>query len=118
VQRSGGMHPTIVHVSDVARVHVLALGSNVSQKRILAQGGYLFWRQAAEYLHQTRPELKDRLPSLEAEGGDEPRTEFIHFEGGNAEKLFGMKWKTWQETVDDNIDDLLAREKALAPASA
>jgi len=112
----GPMHPTYVHVADVARAHVLALkaGPSNARKRILVQGGYLFWRQAAEYLVKTRPKLRDRLPDLDAVGGDEVRSEWIHFEAENAERVLGMaELKTWQEMVDDTVDELLVKEKEL-----
>ncbi|KAG5647324.1 hypothetical protein H0H81_007759, partial [Sphagnurus paluster] len=55
--------PLFCDVRDVAHAHVAALSApksagSVEDKRFLVYGGVLTWKQAVEYLHEKRPELK------------------------------------------------------------
>ncbi|KAF5374478.1 hypothetical protein D9615_009061 [Tricholomella constricta] len=62
--------PLFCDVRDVARAHVRALNvpkatNHVEDKRFLVSGGFLTWKDAVEYLHQQRPELRARLPVVD-----------------------------------------------------
>ncbi|KAG6815724.1 hypothetical protein H0H87_011973 [Tephrocybe sp. NHM501043] len=53
--------PFIVDVRDVAKAHVLALNvprKPLGEKRYIANGGNLSWREAAALLNKVRPEIK------------------------------------------------------------
>ncbi|KAF5367912.1 hypothetical protein D9757_007763 [Collybiopsis confluens] len=59
--------PHYIDVRDVAKAHVRALGapSNVRDKRFIVTAGYFHFKDVVEYLAETMPELKPRLPSTE-----------------------------------------------------
>lgn len=108
------LSPAVVHVEDVARAHVLALEAapSTERKRILVNADYLLWKDAVKHLEKVRPELKDRLPSLE--NAEPVPATYAKFETKNAEKFLGIKqWKSWQQMVEEGIDDLLVKEKEL-----
>lgn len=74
----------------------------------------MHWKDAVEYLAETRPELRDRL--LEVPKGWEYPEAWVKFSGKSAERWIGMKdedYKEWKETLDETVDDILKRENAL-----
>ncbi|KAG6865599.1 hypothetical protein C0991_001023 [Blastosporella zonata] len=108
--------PSFCDVRDVAKAHVAALTApkataNVEDKRFLICGGALIWKDAIEYLHQARPELKSRIPGLNAA--------FTPFPGPpttidttRAKVVLGMdSYRDWKETLGAAIDALLDAEK-------
>ncbi|KAG6823674.1 hypothetical protein H0H92_009391, partial [Tricholoma furcatifolium] len=108
--------PLFCDVRDVARAHVAALSVSkatiiVEQKRFLVSGGTLIWRDAVEYLHEARPELKDRIPALD--------TAFVPFPGpistidaARAKKALKMEsYCDWRGTLSATVDSLLEAEK-------
>ncbi|KAF8072304.1 NAD-P-binding protein [Lyophyllum atratum] len=115
--------PLFCDVRDVAQAHVAALlvpksTSNVEEKRFLISGGFLIWKDAVEYLHQTRPELKDRLPALDATFAPFPGPP-TSIDATRAKTVLGMeKYHTWKETIDGAINGLLEAEKAWNAAKA
>ncbi|KAF8063230.1 NAD-P-binding protein [Lyophyllum atratum] len=109
--------PLFCDVRDVAKAHVAALlapksVSSVEEKRFLISGGFLIWKDVVEYLHQTRPELKDRLPALDATFPAFPGPPST-IDATRARTVLGMeKYHTWKETIDGAVDGLLEAEKA------
>jgi len=61
--------PYAIDVRDAARAHIAALelpkGAVQKQKRFIISGGVVLLPETVEYISKTRPELKDRLPSIE-----------------------------------------------------
>jgi len=107
--------PLFCDVRDVAQAHVAALAvpksAKVEDKRLLVSGGFLVWKDAVEYLHQTRPELRARLPALDTEFSPFPGTPAT-IDAARAKVVLGMeKYYTWQETVDGAVDALLNAEE-------
>ncbi|KAI0048239.1 NAD-P-binding protein [Auriscalpium vulgare] len=106
--------PSFAHVGDVARAHVLALkaGPVHKPKRLIIAKYEGTWKEAVEYLQKVRPELKDRLPVLGA--SEETLPKFATFDSSFAEKVLGFnEYKTWEQTVEETVDDLLKREKEI-----
>jgi len=110
--------PLNVDVRDVARAHVLALKVPPSDevKRFVISSSRFTWVEAVEFLAQTRPELKGRLPIIT---GNEPPVElFATLDTSTTEAVLGLKdYIKWQDTILDTVDDLLRVEKELAAAS-
>lgn len=112
--------PCCIHVSDVARAHVLLLDAPPSKepKRVVLNGVDLVWKDAVEYLGKTRPELKDRLFVASEEPAGEA-LKWYKLDGSSAEKIIGMKeYIGWEKIVDETIDDILKHEKALGATVA
>ncbi|TFY80096.1 hypothetical protein EWM64_g3914 [Hericium alpestre] len=107
--------PGYVHVADAAAAHGLALKTPKSDKpkRIVNVGGEFMWKQAVEYLYEARPELRDRLPVI-SEGYKASLEEWCHWDASSSKRIIGFsKFKDWKTTLNDTIDDILAREKRL-----
>ncbi|KAG6843879.1 hypothetical protein H0H87_012095 [Tephrocybe sp. NHM501043] len=113
--------PVFCDVRDVARAHVAALAvpkatSSVEDKRFLIGGGLLVWKDAVKYLHEARPQLKNRIPSL--------TTEFMPLPGvpttidaTRAKVVLNMdSYYNWKETLGDTIESLLEAEKTWVKA--
>ena len=70
------------------------------------------WKDAVEYLAETRPELRERL-LIVPENYEYPKA-WVKFSGESAEKWIGFKesdYKGWKEMLDATVDDILRREK-------
>lgn len=61
--------PYAIDVRDAARAHIAALelpkGAVQKPKRFIVSGGTVLLPNTIEHISKTRPELKDRLPSIE-----------------------------------------------------
>jgi nucleoside-diphosphate-sugar epimerase len=106
--------PVYVDIRDTARAHVAAMKlppqSPVQKKRIFIAGpGFLRWKDVAQYLAETRVELRGRLPSLDSipDYPGPPSTIIVQ----RAKELLGMEeYIDWKQTVDDTVDDVLKFE--------
>ncbi|KAF8640213.1 hypothetical protein AX16_010110 [Volvariella volvacea WC 439] len=116
--------PLWVDVRDAAQAHVAALGlppltlpdgaarnqEFLQQRRFLVSGeGNLTWKKALEYLHETRPELKDKLPAKDVFGDEDPQGDKLaRIDVSRAEKVLGLEeWIGWKKCLDDAVDALL-----------
>ncbi|KAG6919124.1 hypothetical protein DXG01_008931 [Tephrocybe rancida] len=112
--------PLFCDVRDVARAHVAALnvpkaGDNVEDKRFLICGGTLIWKDAVEYLHAARPDLKDRIPALDANFTAFPSNSTV--DASRAKGALGMDdYLDWKETMEAAADSLLEAEKSWSKA--
>ncbi len=107
-----------VHVTDVARAHVLALEApplrNGRHKRLLVSYGTDSWPRAAEFLRKERPELSSRLPRVDVP--PIPQT-VVPLDTSLAEQVLGItSWILWEQTLLDSVDSVLAWEKGGATA--
>ena len=111
--------PLSVDVRDVARAHVLALKlppSPDAPKRFILSTSTFTWKEAAEFLAQARPELKERLPVVT--GKEPPVAPGATLDTTATETILGLKnYVKWQDTIVDAIDDMLRVEKELAAAA-
>jgi hypothetical protein len=72
----------------------------------IAGPGFLRWQDVAQYLAETRVELRGRLPSLDSipDYPGPPSTIVVE----RAKEMLGMeKYIGWKQTVDDTVDDIL-----------
>ncbi|TFY78624.1 hypothetical protein EWM64_g5384 [Hericium alpestre] len=109
VERHKDYIPIFVHISDIARAHVLAVESAPSPmiKRIVVSGGQLYLSDAARHIAKVRPQLKDRLPVV-GESFRDIRTH-VKVDASSAGKILGMgPYKSWQETVEETVDNILS----------
>lgn len=96
----------IVHVSDVAKAHVLALSAPLcedgEQKRLIVAAGVLSWHQVAEFVKEKRPDLAHRLPKEGASLG--PQTS-APLDTALTEKVLGLKsFISPENTLLDAVD--------------
>ena len=105
--------PHAVDVRDLARAHLLAISALPSAvlrktKRLLISGANWSFVDAAKYLAETRPELKDRLSDVSL--CQVPKAASL--DTSLAEKVLGMDvFIDWKKTVDDMVDSVLKVEK-------
>jgi len=121
VNGANAIYPYIgghIDIRDVSRSYILALkapsSSFVGKKRFaLAHPKPNDFRQAIEILATERPQLKERLPELSsAPEWPESSTKFDY---ERLEKFLGLKkdsFKSWNETVLDGVDSVLAVENS------
>lgn len=110
--------PLFCDVRDVARAHVSALklpGKPASGniKRYLLCGGVFTWKEAAEHLAKTFPELGPRLPSTEKAVPLPGKVSTIDT-GPAAEDLGMVEYIRWEKSIEDTIKSLLEVEKSWA----
>lgn len=117
------LSPYFIDVRDVATAHVRALtvppvpvsDANAPAKRFLISGGVFSWKEAAAYLAAARPELRDRLPSLDAPGpgpGLLSTSTISTIDTAPARETLGLtEYIGWKDTVSATVDSLLALEK-------
>ncbi|KAL9599689.1 MAG: hypothetical protein Q9219_003677 [cf. Caloplaca sp. 3 TL-2023] len=97
-----------VHIDDVAMVHVAALDPNVegNQDFVLTAGGIdgIQWDDAKEIARRRFPAAvgKGLLP---LKGSTE--TKGIKLDGSKAEKVFGFKYKTFEEQIVSSVTHYL-----------
>jgi len=109
--------PVYCDVRDVARAHVIALKlpaqTPVQNKRILVSGGSMIWKDVAQHLAESRPELRVRLPPLEKFGPIPPDGKLVStIDVTRAQDLLGMKsWIDWKTTANDTINSFLEVER-------
>ncbi|TFY64335.1 hypothetical protein EVG20_g5981 [Dentipellis fragilis] len=107
------------HVRDAALLHVLTLKASptpaLKPKRIVAVGpdGHFTWVEAVQWLSETRPELRPRLPTVT---GKEKHNldEWCRWDASSAKEIVGLeRFRGWKEMVGDAIDGILQKEKEL-----
>ncbi|THH12756.1 hypothetical protein EW146_g7395 [Bondarzewia mesenterica] len=110
------LSPYFCDVRDVATAHVLALSvppaQDVQSKRFLISGGHILWKDAVQFLANERPDLADRLPSLE----NTPPLPgpLSSIDTSRAKAVLGLaQYIGWEETVTDSFYDLLSAETTL-----
>ncbi|KAI9062562.1 NAD-P-binding protein [Trametes sanguinea] len=110
--------PFFCHVQDVARAHVLALklpklpeSADVQEKRFIIAGpGAILWLDAVKLLLEKRPQLKDRLPTLE--NAPPLPGPLAKVDTSRAAEVLGMReYVGMEETLLETIDALLKVEK-------
>lgn len=99
-------------VRDIARIHVLAVETNVAKgQRYLAIAGHFDNAQVVEVLARKMPEeTKGRLPKVEegAKGKEHYKTD-----SSKVEKELGIEWIGFEQCVVDTAKRLLELEKEL-----
>ena len=111
----GDRLPLFCHAADVAAAHVRWLSSTTaSPQRYLLFGGAFNWAMAAEYIAESRPDLKDRLPKgweqAVAEKKD-PEASYAVLDCTPAKEELKMTFQDWKITLDDSLNSLLNLEQ-------
>ncbi|KAG6877375.1 hypothetical protein C0993_007962 [Termitomyces sp. T159_Od127] len=103
--------PFIADVRDVAKAHLLALGVSrkpLGEKRYIANGGHLTWREAAAHLNKVRPEIKTAaIEAIPAFPGVPSKLDNSH----TTEQLNFGAWIAPEKTIEDAADALVALKK-------
>jgi len=101
-----------VDVRDVARALVLGLTapptSQVGRKRIILTGEWFDWKDAADYIAEARPELKDRLS---AQAKSAPPAQQPNIDTARSQEVLGLKMTPWKSSLLNAVDSLVALEK-------
>ncbi|KAI5117065.1 hypothetical protein M0805_006787 [Coniferiporia weirii] len=106
------LSPHYLDVRDCARAHIAALSTpkappgSQRTKRFLVIAGAVTWRTVTEWLYETRPELRERLPDVS--GGIYLPETMSENDVGPAERALGMReYIHWKKMVQDGVDDFL-----------
>jgi dTDP-4-dehydrorhamnose reductase len=93
-------------VEDTAAAHLKALSPSVpGNQRYLFHGpGVMLGDEVANFVRQKYSELRSRIPA--GEENVEVPPGLIKTDTSRAEKVFGIKWKSWQESVPDMVKDI------------
>nr|VWO94326.1 UDP-xylose synthase [Ganoderma boninense] len=115
------LFPFHIDVRDLALAHIRALElaplpaeADRQKKRFLVVSpDVVTWDIAVKYLHDTRPALRNRLPTLDkapALPGPLSRNDTTH-----TQEVLGLtEFIGWRKTFDDTVDALLEAEKTWA----
>ncbi|ESK82147.1 3-beta hydroxysteroid dehydrogenase isomerase family protein [Moniliophthora roreri MCA 2997] len=102
----------LVDVHDVAKAHVLALDAPPvpgRHKRMIVYSGIFKWKDAAEVIRKTHPELAPRLPSSDAAP---PAQTDAPLDISFTSEVLGMrKYVPWEESVVAAIEVCLEHER-------
>lgn len=97
-----------VHIDDVAKVHIAALGPQIdgNQDFILTAGGIegIQWNDAKEIVRKRFPEAVEK-GLLPCQGSTETRV--MKVDGSKAERVFGFKYKDFEEQIVSVIGQYL-----------
>jgi nucleoside-diphosphate-sugar epimerase len=107
--------PRFVDIRDVARAHVAALtprpSPGIKHRRIIlcGAGGWFSLKQAVDLIATERPELRSRLPNVDA--FEEPET-VGPVSTARAKEILGIdEFKHWKETILAAVDSFVELEK-------
>ncbi|KAI0786732.1 hypothetical protein C8Q75DRAFT_825778 [Abortiporus biennis] len=106
------IHPSWSDVRDVAQAAVNALtappASKVGRKRIPLSGEWFSFKDAAKYVAEVRPELKNRISEQAKKA---PPVSESQIDNSRAREILRIELTPWKKTVIDAVDDLLELEK-------
>lgn len=103
--------PTGVHlwvdVRDVALAHVEAMERpEAGGQRFFVTAGKFSNRELVDAARKNFPELKDKLPGENAQGGDYPEGGFPGYDHSRATKVLGIDWIPLEKSTVDTIKSL------------
>jgi nucleoside-diphosphate-sugar epimerase len=98
-----------VDVRDVAEAHVKA-GLEIPEvggKRLFATAGLFSNAELARVVRKHFPEDAERLPTEETKGGElAPEDQRFKFDNSETNKLLGIKWRSFEDSVVDTVKSL------------
>lgn len=98
-----------VDVRDLALAHVLAVEkAEAANKRFFITEGYFTNRKIAESIAKSYPELKDKLPTDKAKGGDFPKEGIYGIDNSRTKDVLGIKYRSFDESIRDTVKSLQA----------
>jgi len=111
VETLGWTFPYWMDVEDVAAIHLKTLSPSVpgNLRYLFHSQGVLQSDDVANFAREKFPELRSRIPSgaekVEAPAG------IVTTDISRAEAVFGTKWKSWQDSVVEMVDDIVKFER-------
>ncbi|KAL7904941.1 NAD(P)-binding protein [Trichoderma velutinum] len=99
-------------VREVGAAHLLALEVPAAGGQRFWVGQSLRWQAVVDVGREEFPELRSRLP----EGKPGWREDAYGVDGSKAERVLGLKYLTFKETIKDTFAQLLSAERAEATA--
>ncbi|KAK0185972.1 hypothetical protein F5146DRAFT_1005119 [Armillaria mellea] len=85
------------------------------KKRFLVSGGHFTWKEAVEYLEESRPDLESRLPPVTCCSFQELPGKLSSIDVTRARDILHMEgYIGWESTVGDTISSLLIAEEMWA----
>ncbi|KAI0143195.1 putative NAD dependent epimerase/dehydratase [Pestalotiopsis sp. NC0098] len=97
-----------VDVRDVALAHVEAFErSAAGGKRFFVLAGKFNNREIAAAVRQNFPDLKDKLPTEDVQGGDYPAGGVYGYDNSRATEELGIKWISVEKSAVDTVKSLL-----------
>lgn len=97
-----------VDVRDVALAHVLGMElPDAGGKRLFPVEGHISNRHVANIVRENFPELKDKLPGPDIEGGEpNNRAEYYSFNNDATTNLLNIKWTTIEQSIIALVNSL------------
>jgi len=98
-----------VDVRDLALAHVKAIETpDAAGKRFFIVAGKFSNREIADVVRKHFPEYHDKLPTPETKGGDYPEGGMYKYDNSRAEKILGLKWTPFEQSIIDTVKSLKA----------
>ncbi|KAK4493757.1 hypothetical protein PRZ48_014942 [Zasmidium cellare] len=98
-----------VDVRNLALCHVLAIErEDAANKRFFITEGHFSNRRIADVIAKNFPEYKDKVPSEKTPGGNYPEEGIFKVNNSQAQKLLGVKWTTFEDSIVDTVKSLKA----------
>lgn len=96
-----------VDVRDLALGHVLAMEKeDAGNKRFFITPGHFSTKEVVEIIRKNFPDLKDKLPSKDAPGGDYPDEGIYKIDNSRTEEVLGIKWTPLDKCITDLVKSL------------
>lgn len=97
-----------VDVRDVAEAHVDAFEKpELGGHRLFTTAGYFSNKAVLEIVRKNFPELKDKLPSEDVKGGEQPPKDKVFvLDNSETTKALGKQWRDLDTTIVDTVKSL------------
>lgn len=98
-----------VDVRNLALCHVLAIEKeDAANKRFFITEGHFSNRRIADVIAKNFPEYQDKVPSEKTPGGTYPEEGIFKVNNSQAQKLLGVKWTSFEDSIVDTVKSLKA----------
>ncbi|KAM0276962.1 hypothetical protein ACHAQH_006197 [Verticillium albo-atrum] len=97
-----------IDVRDCAAAHLRALeGPAAGGKRLFTTAGWFCNRDIATVVRENFPELGERLPGPEVEGGEMPSKDKLYgFDNSATNEVLGIEWISLEKSIVDSVKQL------------
>ena len=75
-------------------------------KRFFITAGHFSNNEIVEIIREAHPELKDKLPVKDAEGGRYPEDGVYNYDNSRSKEVLGVKYRSLKESVLDTVKTL------------
>ncbi|KJA19256.1 hypothetical protein HYPSUDRAFT_204662 [Hypholoma sublateritium FD-334 SS-4] len=98
-----------VDIRDVALAHVLALGKEeAADQRIIVSAGATTWQETRNLVNELHPQLLEAGITLRG-NPDLPKNIAFKYDSTKGDKILGVNYRDFTDTVKDTLADFLKR---------